>query len=249
MSIELMNAVWRSAKYDKTALLVLLALADQANDHGSCWPSVTTIAARARCTERHVRTILRDLEKDGALSVEHRPGTSSVYRINVPSLTTTPELQFRPEDSSPRNSGSGLPRNPSSGEGGTPVPGTPEPQFRQTTNNHQENHQMNRDELATVAESRNTGTLMAEWLEHSTPRPPGRVIGQVANEVKAMLDEGQPYDDVRNGLAAWARKGLHPSTLASVVHETRTHRPEKKIAGIDWDAALARAAERDRNAS
>ena len=93
------------AKYDKTALLVLLALADQANDHGSCWPSVTTIAARARCTERHVRTILRDLEKDGALSVEHRPGTSSVYRINVSSFTTTPEPRFRPEDSSPRNSG------------------------------------------------------------------------------------------------------------------------------------------------
>ena len=37
-----------------------------------------------------------------------------------------------------------------------------------------------------------------------------------------MLDEGQPYEDVRAGLAAWAQKGLHPSTLASVVHETRT---------------------------
>ena len=95
--------------------------------------------------------------------------------------------------------------------------------------------------------------LVAEWLDHTTTRPPSRVIGQVAKELKLLLDEGQPPDDVRAGLAAWARKGLHPSTLASVVHETRTPKPARNgtaianPSGVDWDAAFARAAQRDQD--
>lgn len=63
-------------------------------------------------------------------------------------------------------------------------------------------------------------TLVAEWIDHCDTRPPGRVIGQLSKEVKTLLDEGIPYDRVRRGLAVWHDKGLHPSTLASVVHET-----------------------------
>lgn len=66
-------------------------------------------------------------------------------------------------------------------------------------------------------------TLVAEWIDHcSGGRPPSRVVGQVAREVGKMLDEGIPATDVRAGLATWHTKGLHPSTLASVVHEVRT---------------------------
>lgn len=67
-----------------------------------------------------------------------------------------------------------------------------------------------------------TNDLIAEWIDHCGQRPPKRVVGQVAREIKTMLDERIPYADVRTGLAAWHTKGLHPSTLASVVHETRT---------------------------
>lgn len=87
-----------------------------------------------------------------------------------------------------------------------------------------------------------TQTLVAEWIDHSTPRPPGRVVGQVAREIKALLDEGQPYADVRAGLAAWARKGLHPSTLASVVHETRTTGGRRATTNDRVSDALALAA-------
>lgn len=70
--------------------------------------------------------------------------------------------------------------------------------------------------------------LVAEWIDHCTGgRPPDRVVGHVAREVGAMLAEGIPVTDVRNGLAAWHAKGLNPSTLASVVHETRT-RPDRR---------------------
>lgn len=64
-------------------------------------------------------------------------------------------------------------------------------------------------------------TLVAEWIDHCGTRPPSRVVGQVSKELGVMLAEGIGFEDVRRGLAAWHLKALHPSTLASVVHETR----------------------------
>ena len=43
-----------------------------------------------------------------------------------------------------------------------------------------------------------------------------------ANASGAGATPGIPADDVRNGLATWHAKGLHPSALASIVHEVRT---------------------------
>ena len=90
MSIRLTSQIWDSGRYEQTALLVLLALADQANDDGVCWPAVSTIAARARCSARYVRTLLGEFEKDGWISIEHREGKPSMYRLTIP----TPEPQI-----------------------------------------------------------------------------------------------------------------------------------------------------------
>lgn len=75
-----------------------------------------------------------------------------------------------------------------------------------------------RSELA-VAESPTAQTIVAEWIDRSSKRPPGQVIGQVAKLTGQMLAEGIDADDIRRGLAAWMTKGLHPSTLPSVVNE------------------------------
>lgn len=70
--------------------------------------------------------------------------------------------------------------------------------------------------------------FVTEWLDHCDERPPSRVVGQVAKELKAMLDEGIAPERVRAALAEWNRKGLHPSTLPSVVHEMANKRPEER---------------------
>lgn len=67
-----MSAVWDSSSQSGGNLLILLALADFANDEGECWPAISTLAAKARMTERHVRRILRDLEAAG--EIESMPG-------------------------------------------------------------------------------------------------------------------------------------------------------------------------------
>lgn len=95
-------------------------------------------------------------------------------------------------------------------------------------------------------------TLVAEWVDHCDARPPGRVIGQVAKELKGLLEEGHPPEQVRSALIAWNSKGLHPSTLPSVLHEVRNARPQapKSQQATDdlFSRAMARAQAREASA-
>lgn len=76
-----------------------------------------------------------------------------------------------------------------------------------------------------VIEQATAQDLVAEWLEHCRSRPPNPVIGQVGKQVKAMLAEGIDHADIRAGLAAWRRKGAHPSVLPSMVNELMNASP------------------------
>jgi hypothetical protein len=80
-----MTAVWDHSPYDGGELLVLLALADWADDQGKCWPSIGAIAQKARLTERHVYNILRAMRVDGVITAEPGGGRGrrSVYVINT----------------------------------------------------------------------------------------------------------------------------------------------------------------------
>lgn len=106
-------------------------------------------------------------------------------------------------------------------------------------------------QLALVSDSPTAQTLVGEWIEHCQERPPGRVVGQVAKELKTLMGEGIEPDRIRRALAEWNRKGLHPSTLPSVVHEIANRAPAAKgqqATNDLFDAAMERAIERDRSA-
>lgn len=102
---------------------------------------------------------------------------------------------------------------------------------------------------ATPTGDESAQTLVAEWIDHCGPRPPKNVIGQISGQINSLLTEGIPYADVRAGLIAWQTKGLHPSTLPSVVHETRTSRPgstrRQQATNDTFDRAMAWAREAD----
>ena len=76
---------------------MLLALADNANDEGVCWPSLTTIAKKAGMDERSARRILRRLEKEGFLRTSQRqsPGRKNYTNIYQIVLTDTPNSSFQ----------------------------------------------------------------------------------------------------------------------------------------------------------
>src|ERR1700719_2286930 len=68
MSIRVMTSVWDDARTQAhSELLVLLALADWANDEGHCWPTISALAAKARLSERAVQQILGRLTATGRI--------------------------------------------------------------------------------------------------------------------------------------------------------------------------------------
>lgn len=87
-------------------------------------------------------------------------------------------------------------------------------------------------------------TIIAEWIDHTPKRPPNQVIGQASKTITAMLTEGIDPDDIRRGLAAWMTKGLHPSTIPSVVNEVMNATPTKSRSQQETDDLFDRAARR-----
>jgi hypothetical protein len=78
VSIKVMAEVWESSSVKGGARLVLLALADHANDEGYCHPSVARLARKSALTERNVQLILRNLESRGELVTLRSAGRGNV---------------------------------------------------------------------------------------------------------------------------------------------------------------------------
>ena len=67
MSIRFIGSVWDSGLYDGPRLLMMLALADHADDDGWCFPSYETLALKIRRNSKTVYRVLADLESEGAI--------------------------------------------------------------------------------------------------------------------------------------------------------------------------------------
>lgn len=85
MSVRVTSLVWDS-NVSAPERFTLLALADRADEDGKCWPSIPTLALKCRTSESTIRRHLKSLTQLGALTVEHRKNTSSMYRISLPRL-------------------------------------------------------------------------------------------------------------------------------------------------------------------
>ncbi len=82
MSIKLMSAAW-AVKTNHTDKLVLMALADGANDDGVCWPSVSTIAEKSCLSVRGVQAAVARLNNAGILRKVMSNGHSNTYLITI----------------------------------------------------------------------------------------------------------------------------------------------------------------------
>ncbi|MFG3253279.1 hypothetical protein [Streptomyces sp. NPDC048172] len=72
---------------------------------------------------------------------------------------------------------------------------------------------------APAPESVSTQQLIAEYAASCAHRPPNDVLGHLGREVAKLLAEGIAPGHIRAGMARHRAKGLHPSTLPSLVHE------------------------------
>lgn len=84
MSIDYMRRVWQNKEFRDGALLLMLALADHANDAGECWPSQPHLEDKTRLTSRHLRRLIDQLASDGYVKIINRGrgrGHKAHYRL------------------------------------------------------------------------------------------------------------------------------------------------------------------------
>lgn len=84
-----MTLVWERAPYTAGSLLVLLALADWANDDGIAWPSMERLAMKARIDKRSAQRIVRQLAKDGTIEIDEGGGRGKQHRYLIQTETMT----------------------------------------------------------------------------------------------------------------------------------------------------------------
>lgn len=83
MSFKVTNWVWARSESRNGARLVMLALADRADDNGCAWPSIDDLVERTKLSPRAVQKAVTALVESGELEVENGGGRhrSNRYRI------------------------------------------------------------------------------------------------------------------------------------------------------------------------
>jgi DNA-binding MarR family transcriptional regulator len=99
-----MSAVWRHGPVERSQRLLLLAIADNANDDAVAWPSTQTLAGKACMTVRTVSRTLEALVMAGWLEVLPRSfeRRGNTYKLNVAKLKLS-EDKMSSDEPSPDN--------------------------------------------------------------------------------------------------------------------------------------------------
>lgn len=101
MSNDAITAVLSRSQSKGSARLIMIILADYANEDGTAWPSASTLAVKSNMSKRNVMTTLSKLEKSGELK-RLGSGVRGVVKYHITVVTSelcsTYEDQFTSED-------------------------------------------------------------------------------------------------------------------------------------------------------
>ena len=81
MSVQLITAAWSSG-VPPIDRLVLVALADWANERAQCWPSMPRIADKTGVDVRTARRVMKRLEDGGHITTDRRLGKGILYTVH-----------------------------------------------------------------------------------------------------------------------------------------------------------------------
>ncbi len=205
MSIELVARAKKTRLHgDSTAKLLLIVLADYANDEGMAWPSVKTMAEETEKSERSIQLLLRKLEQmrlirkgDQKLVAKYAKGRRPVvYKLfpktkkgETPMDATVErgETHFTPETGCTGETGFTTRVQPTSPEGCNPLHPTGETHFvsgvKPTSPKPSQEPSIEPSRESTRANKTDTTRLQA--LANLTPDQSHR---QLANEIGLDLD-------------------------------------------------------------
>jgi len=95
MSIHMISQAWKTPVADYKAKLVLLKLADNANDDGIAWPHIDTIASETGLSRRGVFRALNQLEEDKLIE-RNRGRNEVIYKIHKCQADTATRAKLAP---------------------------------------------------------------------------------------------------------------------------------------------------------
>jgi hypothetical protein len=92
MSVRVTTLVWAKSRQTGSCLLMLLAIADHADDHGNAFPGVKSLARKCRVSHRQANSIMARLRTSGELEVRHNQGPrgTNLYRVVLSALEGVP---------------------------------------------------------------------------------------------------------------------------------------------------------------
>lgn len=91
MSIKLMTLVW-DLDLDDSKKIVLLALADAANDEGFCWPGIASLCRKVSKSERTVQGAIQGLIEQKHITRREIPGKGCTYTVHPRSICAPAEI-------------------------------------------------------------------------------------------------------------------------------------------------------------
>jgi hypothetical protein len=247
-----MTEVWQHSRAAGTDLLVLLALADIANDERECWPSIRHVAQKCRINSRTAQRRIRSLESLGEVIVIEcggKAGTPGGMRSNRYRIVV-----YMPGD----GGGGDLPGGgtdaregvaPVPGEGVAPVP--PEPSFESSVT----------PLASATADAEVVASLRASVIEAcsiNAHRLTASAEGALNKAVRELVAVGATPAQVPNAAAKyrgkyssadltplaltkhWDRLGSTPR-LQAVPTISKAEQIGTQFARIDWTVDEARA--------
>lgn len=201
MSVRLMDRVWRHSLHSGTSLLVLLALADYANDDGTgIWPSYESIARKARISRRHAMRAIAHLCEVGPVRIIQRGGGRSGVNIYAIDIGKIGDERPMPKDDKAGNSDSLSPVNgdsmsppetkkvtPLSPEKVTNEAGKGDTGVTQTVNNRQST--VTREAVASRDAADDIAFADRVMLEHASHDHSSRAISraQCSEQARALM--------------------------------------------------------------
>jgi hypothetical protein len=94
MSVRTMARVWAESRHGGSLLLMLLAIADFADDEGNAYPAVGTLATKCRMSSRNANYVLAQLQDSGELVINGGgPRGTNRYRITLLGMNHTAPLK------------------------------------------------------------------------------------------------------------------------------------------------------------
>ncbi len=191
---------------------VLVAMCDMANDadHGLTYPSIATIATHCSVDRRTVERAIKELEADGFLVADRRPGMKSRYQINLEKLNQAHTDYMAERSGNLRQKVAGGAESQAAESRITPGNESHPPTAESRTTYGRESHITRKNQKAEPEENRNAGARRAPL----SANPPSleEVIAAFQSHEGGYLEadtEGPALFDWYESIG-WTRKNGRP---------------------------------------